>query len=329
MRTEERIGRPFTVAPKLAHLCRGVILETPSGRDIEGDETNSLTVDWDSNSLEHFGLKILFDYDEICDDAENQGLDPDDLEIAVIGVLPILRRTVIINQVPLSSLDAGVLEIDLRTQCPTEFLDALLTNCGASVSAYLTLGKTIEKKGSNPHFGSTWLSRSRFTFGKHETGYGFALAPLTDLQFDSGVAKKAQSYVEIKGSLVSAVQDDLDLTIYVNKDLLNQLATVDQPISKGIKLKLEYEAISELLTKLAKDCSGDQITEWDQLPKEDGQVGATLVQNIAKVMKLTDEEVFSKLVSDDIQIILTYLQSELKLLEADLDALVPKESEGD
>ena len=329
MRTEARIGRPFTIAPALAQLCHGAVLKTPSGMTYTGEESKTVSVDWSGSSEGELALTIAFDYEQMLESAKAQGLDASALNVVSVGTIPIIRHSVVLFDQPLTTLEAGVAVIDLTEGSSVQFIQALETNGGVIVSTYLALASTVPASGRNPHLAGTWLSRSKFTFGTSERGVSYSLYPLTEKQFGVGVAKKAQSYVEIIGTLSIDPADAIQVTVFVNKVLLGKLSTVDVPASKAVKLKLECDVIAALLNKLCRECSTEGIVEWEKFAAAETSTGVFLVTNLSRIMNASEAEVFDMVVSGETEIILTHLQSALRVLESDLATLTPQQSEED
>ena len=208
------------------------------------------------------------------------------------------------------------------------FRQLLEANCPVSLTAYVVMAHGIERVGRNPHRAGTWLSRGRFSFGKVTRGLSFALSALTEDHYNDGVARKAMSYLEVREDLTSHSVEELAIEIFLNKDLLARLLSVDTPASAAVKAQLEIDVVAGLLGKLGRDCIASGYEDWEQLQEAaPGSAAIDLITNVSRITKTEPTEILGQVIGGDLEMMMTALQAELKILDVAMVALTPIASE--
>lgn len=325
MRSEVRVGRPFLILPELVDLCSGSIISSGEVEHIqEGD--GSVAIPRESADRIDSDLKFRLSFDpSILTKVTKEGVNIDALDVVLRIRIPILQYSEISHSCPLGSLADGNLEFQLKDVLTPLAASVIGAGGRATITSYLVVNdptgvtKPTYSKG-------TWLSRAKFTFGSGGGGFSFAISPLDEPQYKEGVSRKAATYLQIAGDMVTSSIEALDVTVFVNKDLLSRLSSINSTSSTAIQRKLEVDVVSGLLARLVSDCQKHGVESWLDLQLQEGSAAIDVITNIAKVMKETEEEILVKLLGEQFLIVLTHLEAELGILDADLKALSPTRS---
>lgn len=324
MRTEERIGRPFVVEPNLANACKSSTLELPNGQILEQPSPPAVAQDWDRLPGSKFLWRLSVDLDLIKEAAQEQGIPISAIEFVVIVNIGLLRKTEIIARFPVSEIDGKELVVDLSRDADDWILDAIESSA-STLTSYLVLSESLPVKELYPFRKGTWLSRAQFSFGKREVGYSFALEPLGEEQYeDFKVARGSEFYVSISGDLSADDLSGIQVTIYLEEEILSRLRVTESEASDVIKLKLELAAVEALIEKLAKDCVSAGV-DWEDIKDEENLAGVYLVKNLAQQSALSPDELFLMLTGENRTLLSTYIQKALKILKADNNSLKPRQ----
>ena len=180
MRTEARVGRPFSIPREIAEICNGAILRTPEGEVvIEGESAKALDVTWQDSQPGQIQLVLDIDGSTVREAARKAKVDLEAVEVVALAAVPMLRHTEVIWRERLSRLDGEVV-VDVVQGGSSTFREMLEANCPITLTAYVVLADGVPKEGRNAHRVGTWLSRGKFSFGKVTRGLSFALSALTE-----------------------------------------------------------------------------------------------------------------------------------------------------
>lgn len=329
MRTEARVGRPFVVPQEVVRLCQSAVLHIgEEAIEVEGDQPVSVPPSKAGGSQERLEVAIEI-APTIIGALEGVGCDPGSVSLVLMKTLPLLRSAQVTWRTQLSSLEPGFVEVDLRSTPDNGFLDAVAHGGRAWLTAYVVVDGCGVTGLYTP---GAWLSRAKFTFGVGGRGFQFGIHPLDDPQYELGVPRKAATYLQIGGNVATSHVDDLEVAVYVNKDLLSRLGAIESPASAAITRRLEVEAIVGLLGRLVIDCRSSGIESWFDLEQVEGSVGAHLVRNLAALRGSSDsdgcEAMFNSLLGGELPFLRTLLEAEVGSLDAELRSLSPAASRG-
>lgn len=328
MRTEERIGRPFAIPRPIAMACHGTrLLLGPHEVEVGGENPSGVTAERAAAAANRLEIVIPWSA-SIGEDLKRVGCDLRSTELVVLEVLPTTRTVSIAWKESASNLPDGDITVDLIEAGSQKFLDAVAFGGAATLTAYL-ISKT--RGGDCPYPVGMWLSRGKFRFGGMSSGLQIGVHPLDDAQYEvDGVSRKAASYLSIKGSIAKLQADKLDVSIYVNKELLSRVNAGESPASTAITRRLEVEVVTNMLARLADECRADGINSWFDLAQFDNSVGVHLISNLATEMgwKQEPERVFEMLMGGGLAILRSFLEAELGVLEAEVKAVSPSTIKG-
>ena len=328
MRTEARVGRPFSIPREIAEICNGAILRTPEGEVvIEGESAKALDVTWQDSQPGQIQLVLDIDGSTVREAARKAKVDLEAVEVVALAAVPMLRHTEVIWRERLSRLDGEVV-VDVVQGGSSTFREMLEANCPITLTAYVVLADGVPKEGRNPHRVGTWMSRGKFSFGKVTRGLSFALSALTEDHYQAGVARKAMSYLEVREDLTTHSVEELAIEIFLNKGLLARLLSVDTPSSAAIKAQLEIDVVAGLLGKVGRDCIAGTYEDWKQIEAAaPGSAAVDLITNVSRITKSEPEAIFENVIGGDLEMMMTALQAELKILDVAMMALTPTASE--
>jgi hypothetical protein len=328
VRTEARVGRPFSIPREIAEICNGAILRTPEGEVIiEGESAKALDVTWQDSQPGQIQLVLDVDGSAVREAARKSKVDLESVEVVALVAVPMLRHTEVIWRERLSRLDGEVV-VDVVEGGSATFREMLEANCPVSLTSYVVLAEGVPREGWNPYRAGTWMSRGRFSFGKVTRGLSFALSALTEEHYEAGVARKAMSYLEVREDLTTHSVEELAIEIFLNKDLLARLLSVDTPASAAVKAQLEIDVVAGLLGKLGRDCIAGTYEDWKQLEAAAPESAAVdLITNVSRITKSDPESVLEHVIGGDLEMMMTALQAELKILDVAMVALTPTASE--
>ena len=109
MRTEARVGRPFSIPREIAEICNGAILRTPEGEVvIEGESAKALDVTWQDSQPGQIQLVLDIDGSTVRKAARKAKVDLEAVEVVALAAVPMLRHTEVIWRERLSRLDGEV-----------------------------------------------------------------------------------------------------------------------------------------------------------------------------------------------------------------------------
>ena len=318
MRTEVRVGRPFRIPRSAEVLCHSTQLMI--GDEIfegEGESTIAIPGAKSAGVLDAFSLTIPVGVDVATELDHSESI-----EIVVLETLPLLRTTRIAFQRRLVDITSGSLTVDLLKEASDTFREAIAYGGRAWLTVYLMAANPVPEKKYPAGF---WLSRAKFTFGGGGRGFQFGIHPLDEPQYEGGVPRKAATYLEIIGDVALDDVDNLNVSIYVNKDLLSRLSAIDSASSAAITKRLEVEVVGGLLSELAADCRSAGIDTWFDLKQNENSVGTMLIKNLAAMTGKRNEEsqswVFDQLMNGGLSLLRSILEAELDVLAAEMKSL--------
>ena len=332
MRTEVRVGRPFDIERAVATALHGASLRVGDHEvEVEGEWPEAVVMEKASKADQRLTLDLELSPDAIAGlRAARCALD--EVQLVVLQTLPLTKTSTIAWQQPVASLTPGRISFDLLKVGSQAFVSAVAGGARASLSAYLV---TTSDDSMAPFPPGTWLSRAKYTFGGGGRGFQFAVYPLDDEQYEAGVHRKAASYLTIGQSVATTSADELDVTVYVNKELLGQLGVMDSPAALALTRRLELDVIFGMLARLAKDCTDQEIDSWLTLQQFEGSAGVRLLSNLGDSLKgampnIEDgpEKAFQLLIGGELALLRSALEAELGVLEADRRAMSPAATRG-
>ena len=119
---------------------------------------------------------------------------------------------------------------------------------GFTLTVYLCLARTVQRRPLRPSRKGTWLARASFRVGTELGDSGFQIEPLTDVVRDRyGLEPGVIRYVELEDPTNPAINDE-DVTLYVDEALLTQLAaTPDTPGALVIQRQLGLDVATAIV----------------------------------------------------------------------------------